>query len=839
MGKRDSTSSTGERRTLTQSPPPIGNTVSLPTQSPPMPSNLAAPALSNNKRYSTLALPRPSSSQPRAGTAPLGAVPGATLSAPLQDHLRSTSSPMPRSETLDVPSDRSSKPLQKRRSFDDRPLNVLLQDSVNTIPSFTNPSPNGNLLPPETTARRDKRRSINPAVAMSFNSPPQSSSPTATSFSGSHTVPVQPEVPPNRVSSPREVFSAPRTLSPSPLQDGSYPPVSPPHSYPSHLVPIRPLPDPLTGRARSASASTFVDISRSPGPDRPNTPNRQDATLDKVPTRTSSRGDFHARPATSGGLRSQNSFDERSRSGTPTFHSRPSSLNQTIEIPMRSRSSSGPASPAHHVDVPHSIESGTDTEGEKEEDLRRHSRNGTEPTSELPPLPPPKEGKGSKVGTRPPELKLGPSDIDNDNSDTGPPDSEDISELSHESSPVEQTSHATFIAPALPPIRFSMSGADFSDLLKSVGTHQSNKSLERVPEVTGDGTSRNRAIAANTPPSTARTATPTSDITVLAPGEPGVDVAPMKRNEARRNGRSETDQTPRRNQSLPRSGSPSPDSSPSSSNDHTMTIGRSRDTSDAPKRSLDLSELSGVSDASRSSVDLPASGHSRTLSNVRNGLPARPAPEGRSSHQRSATAVALSGSATEANGPAQITVTSPDNATSKLFNKLDTSDLVRRRLQEAVGEATNRGATHVKLNMEFINAILMLLEQRKDEYNDMSRRLDGMKVRHSHYAPILSFNVIIPESKSTVYGRSLCCPNRVRSGAYAETRGRSGGSTPPRAAVWSSCQANGDYRRIQEAGGAEATFQRDEQQLVDLGEGPLETQGRERYDTSRSRGTGY
>ena len=174
-----------------------------------------------------------------------------------------------------------------------------------------------------------------------------------------------------------------------------------------------------------------------------------------------------------------------------------------------------------------------------------------------------------------------------------------------------------------------------------------------------------------------------------------------------------------------------------------------------------LFRSSGQSDASRSSIDLPSgssssghghgnsNGHVRSLSNVRNGLPAHPAPEGRSNHQRTATAMALSYSApnsaathihassSNSNGNsntprAQITVTSPENNTntiSKLAAKADTSELVRRRLQEAVVDATKRGATHVKLNMEFISAIVMLLDQRRDEFNDMNRRLDGFKVR--------------------------------------------------------------------------------------------------------------
>lgn len=770
------------------------------TSQPQAPTNLVASTVSGNKRYSTLIAPRPASpTPPRADTVPSGSAMGTTLSAPLQDHLRSTSSPMPRSETLNVPSDRSSKAIQKRRSFNDRPLNVLLQDTLNTPPNPPPPNGNDGLLVPGATSRRDKRRSINPAMAVSFNTQPEpsSSSPTTTSFSGSQTLPSRPEAQPSRTTSPlRDMFPMQRTLSPPPLQE-SHPVISPPPPMPY----IRPLPDPLTGRARSASASTFADVSRSPDY-LPRSFSRNGATLDKVPTRTSSRVDLNGQyeasnlgypPITpnsgsnasqsqyegrvspslvvpgSGALRSQNSFENRSRSGTPTLNgsSRPTSLTQTIEIPANTRGGSGPASPAHRVDVPRGVESGsgTDTEVESEEGTSRQQGNGQSDTDD-PPSPPPKEGvnnKVSKIGTRPPELRLERAD----DSDLGLPDSEDLSELSHESSPIEQTSHATFIAPALPPIRFSMSGADFADLLKSVGGSQSSKSsLNKVAEVNGEMGVASLVDGTFTPqPSgTVRASTPTSDITVLAPGEPSIDDgARMRRGEALRNRRADTDQTPRRNHSVPRNTTSSPNSSPSSSsNDTTMhATARSRNFTDGPKRSLDYSEFSGQSDASRSSIDLPSgssssghghgnsNGHVRSLSNVRNGLPAHPAPEGRSNHQRTATAMALSYSApnsaathihassSNSNGNsntprAQITVTSPENNTntiSKLAAKADTSELVRRRLQEAVVDATKRGSTHVKLNMEFIGAIVMLLDQRRDEFNDMNRRLDGFKVR--------------------------------------------------------------------------------------------------------------
>ena len=60
--------------------------------------------------------------------------------------------------------------------------------------------------------------------------------------------------------------------------------------------------------------------------------------------------------------------------------------------------------------------------------------------------------------------------------------------------------------------------------------------------------------------------------------------------------------------------------------------------------------------------------------------------------------------------------------------RTDTSDLVGRRLQEALENAADRGAPHMKFDREFVEAIAMMVEQRKEEYLDMKKKLDGLKV---------------------------------------------------------------------------------------------------------------
>ena len=61
--------------------------------------------------------------------------------------------------------------------------------------------------------------------------------------------------------------------------------------------------------------------------------------------------------------------------------------------------------------------------------------------------------------------------------------------------------------------------------------------------------------------------------------------------------------------------------------------------------------------------------------------------------------------------------------------RTDTSDLVGRRLQEALDNAADRGAPHMKFDREFVEAIATMVEQRKEEYLDMKKKLDGLKVR--------------------------------------------------------------------------------------------------------------
>ena len=138
-------------------------------------------------------------------------------------------------------------------------------------------------------------------------------------------------------------------------------------------------------------------------------------------------------------------------------HSDPARLSDS------SLNSSRSISPAHRVDVPQNVESETDTEAENDNDAQRSQIRESEP-----PIPPPKEDH--LIENSDADLDMSLSQLDN-----GPDDTE--------SSPVQQVSHSTFIAPALPPIRFSLNTADFSELFNSVGGLPSIKSMDHLAKL--------------------------------------------------------------------------------------------------------------------------------------------------------------------------------------------------------------------------------------------------------------------------------------------------------------------------------------------------------------------
>ncbi|KAJ7287619.1 RhoGAP-domain-containing protein [Mycena rebaudengoi] len=515
----------------------------------------------------------------------------------------------------------------RRKSFDDgvRPLNALFPRAADSAPAPSGLS--------ASTSRQDKRRStaaLNPDIPLDdvAPSPPPSSSPalsphSATFRSGS------------RPSTPRDHS---RTPSPKP---GS------------------------TSRPDSASSNTHLSY-----PSSPRTPpdSSQDQTvvlsphslpnviLDSVPPRKNSHT---TRPSQDGRLSvssipSRRSVDNQDGyTGSDTGHSRP---------PSRSRATT-PSSPSHRVDVPYGVESGTDTDAEDSSQ------------SSPPPLPP-KELR-TPLPTPLPTATMQAAIDQPDDADTSTMSHQDSSDDMSESSPVEHTSRATFIAPALPPIRFSMTTADFSDLFHSADGQSSLKSsLDQLAKISEDYD----VSVPKTPPPTAASAsysavTPTNNATKFP-------VAPPLNRSVSDDGHIST--ASGEDRGAPRFVSPAPRYHSLPKKPPTVSTDESTESLDSFAESTTV----GSSVRSRSSLD------SQSLA-----------------HQTSVT-VTPAGSVASRNDPA---------------------GMVTLRLQEALTDARERGAHQLKLDRGFVEAILAAMESRDTDYMNLKNKFDGVKRASKQY----------------------------------------------------------------------------------------------------------
>ncbi|KAI0771795.1 hypothetical protein BC629DRAFT_1583291 [Irpex lacteus] len=599
---------------------------------------------------------------------------------------RSLTTPLSNVENLAPPPGQApEKTLQKAKSYDDRQLNAAAQQQQqqNTDPTT---STNGLLVPDNATSRKEKRRSINPGLVMTFNTaPPEqthnnpfNSAPntplhfhmdSAKQDPGHAPSPLREEVPHSLVSSP-----------PSYARDID-------RGKPLHISNLARLQSdalqerPVINRSRSAS-STEVPTQRSFAGSSPlRSPMRMSFTLDRVPERTTSRLENRGDGFDGGRSTPQltpNGRDSPSMTRQRSFDSRHRNSSSSLGQDLRSGSISRPTSPAYRADVPHGVESGTDTEAESED---TYVTDNTSVGDTAPPLPP-KEAKGPKVGTRPPHLKLDKTNVEeDDHGDFTVIDSEDLSEdFSHEEGAlVESTSHSTYIAPALPPIRFSVVGSDFSDLLNTVGgTHDSVKALEAI--AARGGKINGVKASDSAPPSQPRT--PTSDRTVLGDA---VDVTPVPRRVPTANGaRKEAGDS----QHL---------------------------TSDTPRRSAENGRPAAEQSILRS-VSSPDRGNGVVPAKSTFPLQFRQRDRGASD----ASLAAPDGLAS----PAQITVTPPEKSGHM---RPEIADIVVRRLSEALQDSRDRGSSHVKMDTELLEAILSLLQQRQEESYDLKHKLDGVK----------------------------------------------------------------------------------------------------------------
>lgn len=563
--------------------------------------------------------------------------------------------------------------LSRRKSYDDgvRPLNILFAKKGHVEKdSLDQPSlgvPNG------VTSRSEKRRSINPGLALDYKN--FTRPPTTAGLSLPEQMIRSQTLPANRSDSPvapspskplfSDSFPSRRASNISLLRDnasGSTIYHSPPPSpAPGSLENGRATPD---SRIRSVSHDPPQPQS-APHYTRPTTQLRRiSPNLEKVSTRPDPQN--HAKNSANG-LHTQQVDGRLSPSG-------PSS-ERTLRIDNALPSSSisdrsgvvTPTSPSHRADVPHGIESGTDTDAEGD-GSRKSSDDIPSPTAPAPPVPP----KEYRAKARANELKL---DIDPDASAISHVDSN-----SDESSPVERTSVATFIAPALlPPIRFSMTGSDFSDFLRSVGGIPSLKSLDQIAE--GDDSRKDESL----------------------PSPAAVSGA---------NGKSRNSGSAASVDRINGAKDPLERTIPSTSrqpHDHQRDPSNSSQSLDAEAKDL-LSSLShDFSSRGRSSSE------SHYLSLHDHGT----------RHERLDSNASLSSNA-------RIVITSPDSTISTPVSS-DGYDLVIRRLHEVLDDASEHGYQQLKLDKKFIGTIITSMKQRRIEYGELKHKYDGTKRASQQY----------------------------------------------------------------------------------------------------------
>ncbi|KAI0266711.1 hypothetical protein BC834DRAFT_842865 [Gloeopeniophorella convolvens] len=539
--------------------------------------------------------------------------------------------------------------LERRRSWDDgtRPLDVLFRKSDDT------PTGLGLGIP---SKRAGKRNSINPGMSFNYDavaseinraaaasSAPQSPSsaapPTPDKDRGSGTVDFQP-------SHPREPASEDLSRPPSRRA-----PLDPPASA-SASASASAVAGAMLSRSRSRAESSPRPLT-SADPIRP--PLRPHITLDRLPPRsqslraTTQEPDpvpqrLSPLPTAKASALSRTASDDtnKARPGAPLSidveRSR-AGYGATARPTSPAYKASSP-SPAHKVDVPHGIESGTDTsDGEHERSADEGGR---------PPALPPKEGAGAKTRRRPVQLDLdtrapAAQDDGTGSHSAGDADSED------ESSPVERVSHSTFIAPAHPPIRMSVSANGFQELLALVDprNRSSVASFEELVKLNHDAAALLDAGGSGS----------------------GSAAGALERSESERWRRPAT---------------------PTSAT--TLTTSQS---------------WSSVADSSSvTTVSAPSSqGHGDSGA----AAPARSSPE-----------------LVHGEPAAQIMVTAPE-ASGARPARLDPPYPIAKRLQEALHEAARRGTTQVVLDQEFVHAVLMTIEQRRDEHAQMKGRLDHIK----------------------------------------------------------------------------------------------------------------
>lgn len=587
--------------------------------------------------------------------------------------------------------------IERRKSYDDgtRPLNIL----------FQNDAPRNSSQSLRVTDRVSKRNSINPGTTFNYEA-----------VAAELSKPMSP--PDSPLSNVLPTLDADRAM----IQTDTRPLASIEQAageLPSH--PSRKAPADIPASAPSVTSSKHSrSRSRTESAPKPTTsddsvrpPLRQNMILERIPPRThslsTSSQDFQVisrrlPPVASvkNGTSSRASSDEKDK------FKHGSSLSIDVEK-SRAGYSKRPTSPvykatspAHKVDVPRGIESGTDTsDGEHEPGTDEQN------TQSLPP-----KRKETKPRPRPMQLDIDRSASQDQSGDTQFLNNAGDADSEEESSPVERVSRSTFIAPAHPPIRVSISANGFQELLSLVDprNRSSLQSIEELVRLNQDAAAHldsSRSSTSLNPDGNVaqsdgrRSTSPASATTPTTLGSSIADNASVTTISApSSHGHGESSTALDQNEKLNGVVFESPPQR-ATVHDAVPTAGNGP--------SSDLSSELLVSGDQRMRLDSIVS-HHPDADGLKNG--------------------------------AHITITAPESSVLRSA-KPDPSFTVTKRLRDALQEAARRSTTHIMLDQEFVQTIIMMIEQRRDENAQMKGKLDHIKVRGiSFYVPSKIITVI-------------------------------------------------------------------------------------------------
>ncbi|KAJ3713293.1 hypothetical protein C8R42DRAFT_684717 [Lentinula raphanica] len=320
------------------------------------------------------------------------------------------------------------------------------------------------------------------------------------------------------------------------------------------------------------------------------------------------------------------------------------------------------------------------------------------------------------------------SDAETNETTLDPLDAELESEENVEQSGNRAT--ATFIAPALPPIRFSLNAADFSDLFTSVGGQMNSlKNLDTVTEM-HDAEKKSWDTTPSTPPPSAASVQPNAMSQSLniqpvraLPDSPGPESLSLLASMPDRNKSSSsvhsTAHDPTYVAGTAGESVPNSEDGHSSNSDHhskkekggllrKVSFGKRNklERSASSSRALRDREKRVVTDALPAPLNLKAPPLIRAISD--------PIID-------------------ESQPPTTIMISPPADTKDEVKELASPADLVLQRLQDVLADATDRGAQQMKLDRGFVEAIVNAMATRKAEYTEARKQIDSMKRASKQY----------------------------------------------------------------------------------------------------------